>query len=320
MPNPTTHRYFAKDVLEKSKKEVINSFIQKQNIYELFTLGFDPFFSSERLPFHEKLGYLSHDNYTDIYFLNYIKIIKEEHLENNPVVLAALYGHLTHYVLDSIFHPYVMYKTGEYEKAKPETLKYKGKHGEMEMQLDAYLYESRENKPFKDFKIHTLIPKEKFDKKLLNVLNRNYEEVFHIKNGGKKYKNSIDLVYNGLKVMVEDKTGIKKFFYKQIDKLTPKNEKLLESLSAHITSIDDSIFNLEHKTWYNPWDNTIKSTESFFDLYTRAIDTCLKLFEETYKYINNKSTLEEYKKTLKDYSYVTGLPWHIKKEMKYIEF
>ena len=123
-----------------------------------------------------------------------------------------------------------------------------------------------------------------------------------------------------MRFVVEDKKGIKKFFYKQIDKITPKNHRLLETLSTYVISIDNSIFNLEHKTWYNPWDNKIKSNESFFDLYNKAIERCLLLFEETDKFIHNKISEGDYKKTLKDYSYVTGLSWHIKKEIKYVEF
>ena len=67
MPNIVTHYYFAKDVL-KNYKNVSASFNQKQDIYELFAGGFDPFFVYEQIPFHEKMGYLCHDNYIDIFF------------------------------------------------------------------------------------------------------------------------------------------------------------------------------------------------------------------------------------------------------------
>ena len=249
MPYTTTHNYFAKDVLKKSKKDIINSFKEKQNLYELFAQGFDPFFTYEQIPFHEKLGNLGHQTNTDIYFLNYIKIIKEKNLKNNASVLASLYGHLCHYTLDSIIHPFVIYKTGEYYVQKPETIKYKGLHLKMEMQIDAYLYKKREQKEFKDFKIHTLISNEKWDKLLLKALNQNYEEVFSIKKGGKKYKKSTLLIRKGFKYIIEDKKGIKKRLYKNLDKLCNKKVTKFENLSTYITKIDTSIFNLEHKIW-----------------------------------------------------------------------
>lgn len=319
MPTPVTHHYFAKDVLNKSDECVKNSFIDKMRIYELFTLGFDPFFTYGEMPFHEKLGDLCHQNYIDTFFLNYIKIIKEDKLQDNQEVLASLYGHLTHYILDSIMHPFVMYKSGEYEKGNKSTLKYVGLHHKMEMHMDAYMYESRENKTYKCFKVHEILPKIKFSKELLDALNRNYKEVFNIDNGGKKYQKATYLVHNGYRYFLEDKSGFKKKVFKIIDKTHLKKGLVFEYLSTHITEIDDNIFNREHKTWYNPWDKT-ESNETFFELYDRAVDRCVKVFNATNKFINDKISEEKYRDILKDYSYVSGLPWRIKKEMKYTEF
>lgn len=246
--------------------------------------------------------------------------MKEEKLEKNPSALAALYGHLTHYVLDSVCHPYVIYKTGEYNKSNPETHKYVGIHTQMEVEIDAYLYETRENKKFKNFELHKLNTRQKIDKNILNILNKTYEESFNIKNGGVKYQKAINMVYYGLKYITKDKRGIKKSIYKKIDKLIPNKGRKFENFSYYVTSIDESIFNLEHKTWCNPCDKNIKSNESFFELYDKAICICIELFEATYKYINDEISLKEYKKVLKDYSYVTGLSWKKNDELQYFAF
>lgn len=321
MPLITTHNYFAKEVSKKTNTSISNTFKEKQNLYELFAQGFDPFIFYEffKLKKYDLQGF-SHRNNTNTFFLNFIKKIKEKNLENNPSVLAALYGHLTHYVLDSTTHPFTVYKTGEYKKEKPETRKYNGLHNKMEMHIDAYLFEQQNHLPYKYFKIHKyLITKEKFDKNLMNLLNEIYQETFLVKNGGKKYQKGCKIMYYSYKFLIVDKTGIKKFFYHLFDKITPKKEGVYENFSTHITQIDSSIFNNEHKIWYNPW-NKKESTESFFDLYNKAIDICTALFEATYKFINSQITEKEYKKFLKDKSYLTGLSWHIKKDIKYLEF
>ncbi len=320
MPTPVTHHYFAKDVLAKSNKNIQKSFKDKEKFFSLFVLGFDPFFTYGELPFHEKLGDLCHQNDIDTFFLNYIRIMKEEGFEHNQEVLAALYGHLTHYILDSIMHPFVMYKCGEYEKGKPETYKYVGLHHKMEMHMDAYMYEARESKPYKDFKVHEILPKMEFSKELLMVLNRDYKETFNVNNGGVKYQKATHLVHNGYKYFLEDKRGIKKKIFKVLDKLPFNRGIVLEYLSTHILEVDKNIFNLEHKTWYNPWDNKIKSNKDFLALYDDAIKRGVEVFNATYKYINNQLGEVEYKEILKDYSYVSGLPWRVKREMKYTEF
>ncbi len=320
MPNIITHHYFAEDVLKNSKKDIINSFFGEKDLYYLFTQGFDPFFVYEILPFNEKLGYFLHDNYIDTFFINYIKVMKEQKLENDPALLAALYGHLTHYVLDSIIHPFVIYKCGEYNKNRPETYKYVGVHTRMEVEIDAYLYETRENKSFKDLKFHKVNPKKKLNKNILKLLNKIYEETFKVKNGGFKYQKALNMAYLGLKYITNDKYGRKKALYHKIDKIVASKGHKIEAFSYYVTSIDKSIFNLEHQPWCNPCDNTIKSNESFFDLYNKAIAICVTLFEATNKYINEEIDLMEYQGILKDNSYVTGLSWQKKDELQYFAF
>ncbi len=321
MPLITTHNFFAGEVL-KQTKPIINKIItEKQHIYELFAQGFDPLFFYEILPFHKKIGNFCHTHYTDTFFLNFIHLIKQTNLQHHPDVMAALFGHLTHYTLDSTCHPFIIYKTGEYKKTKPETLKYNGLHTKMEMQIDAYIYEKKTNLKFYRFKIHKqLIPKEKLDKDLLEILNQTYEKTFSIKKGGKKYQKGYKLMYYAYKFLIVDPTGLKKKIYRWIDKWTPKKEGIYENYNSHITNINTSIFNLEHKLWYNPWDNTITSRESFFDLYEKAKKTCLTLFEATEQFMKDQITETEYKKVLQDKSYTTGFSWKIKKEMKYLEF
>ena len=315
MPLITTHNIFANEVLKQTEKKIADKIKVKQNIYELFAQGFDPFFFYELLPGTKKIANYCHTHHTDEFFLNFIDYIKKENAQKNATILAALYGHLTHYCLDSTCHPYIIYKTGEYDKKKPKTLKYNGKHTEMEWQIDAYYYEQTTHQEFRKFKIHkNLITKEKFTKELVEIGNKTYQKTFKIKKGTTKYQIGCKIMYYAYKFLITDTTGKKKKWYKWIDKFTPKKYGIYENYSAHITTINKSIFNLEHKIWYNPWDNKIKSTESFFDLYNKALKICLTLFTATHQYLNDEIETEEYKKILQDKAYTTGFSWKIKKK------
>ena len=315
MPLITTHTLFAKDIFLSTKKEIQALIQPKQKLYFLFAQGFE-FFKFKK---HDLQRYC-HYHQTETFFLNFIQEIKDKKLENKDYIMASLYGHLTHYVLDSTMHPYIVYKTGEYFKQKPSTLKYNGKHNQMEMEIDAYLYEQKTNLPYKDFKIHKeLISKEKWNKELLAVLNTVYEKTFSIQKGGFKYQKGCKNMYYSYKFLIEDSKGIKKKFYYIVDKITPKKKGVYQNYSNYITNIDLKILNEEHLTWYNPWNHT-PSTKSFFDLYEEAKKRCLILFIETNKFVHNEMTEEEYKKVLKDDSYVTGFSWRIKEEMRYLEF
>ncbi len=322
MPLITTHNFFANDVYALTPKNITNTFQEKKNSYELFAQGFDPFVFYEFFkPKKKDLQGFCHINQTDTFFLNYIHLLKEKHLEENPTLLAILYGHLTHYVLDSTEHPYIVYKTGEYHKENPETLKYNGKHNKMEMQIDAYLYEQKFHKPYKNFAIHkNLITKEKLKPEILSFLNEIYEHTFQITKGGEKYQKGCQNMYYSYKFLIVDRTGLKKILYKGIDKLTKKKKGVYENYSAHVTNIPKTIFNNEHLEWQNPWDATLKSTESFFDLYEKAKKRCTELFKATHEFLHNQIKEEEYKQVLKDYSYVTGFSWHDKRKLQHLEF
>ena len=322
MPLITTHYYFANDVLKLSKKEISNQLQDNKDLYELFAQGFDlfQFYEFFRLK-KEKLPDYFHENNTDTYFLSLIKGIKEKNLNKNSEIIAALYGHLTHYVLDSTCHPFIVYKSGIYNKNIPESRKYNGIHTKIEMQIDAYLYKQRTNKEFKYFKIHTnLITRKKFSKDLIELLNTTYKHVYNINNVGNKYELSRKLMYYSYKFLIQDPTGIKTILYKSIDLLTPNKKGIFRNYSSHITKIKQEIFNNNHKIWYHPWLENKISTDSFFDLYDKALKECIILFEKTNLFINNKITENEYKQYLKDKSYLTGLPWKQKETLKHLEF
>lgn len=320
MPLITTHMEFAKDILKSINLEIKNT-IKNENIYKLASLGTDPFIFYEFFKTNKKdLQHIFHTNNTDTFFLEYIKKIKEKKLLNNPQIISFLYGSLTHYVLDSHMHPFVVYKTGQYNKSKPQTIKYKGLHNKMEMHIDSYLYQKKYNLPYKDFKIHKTITKEKLDKDLINILNELYLEIYNVENGGTKYNTGNKIMYYSYKFLIEDKLGIKKQIYHFIDKITPKKENNYENYNSNIKNLDLNFLNLDHKEWLNPWDKSIKKTDSFFDIYENALTDAKKLFIATNNYLNDNISENDYKKVLKDKSYLTGLSWHKELEMKYLEF
>ncbi len=321
MPLITTHNYFANDVFNIIPKKISQQFSDKKGVYELFAQGFDlfQFYDFFRLKRENLLDYC-HNHYTDLYFLNYIKNLKKLNYLQNPEFLAALYGHLTHYVLDSNCHPYIVYKTGIWNPKLKETHKYNGLHSKMEMQIDAYFYEQKNHKPFENFKIHKyLITKDKLSKELINHLNTVYLETFSIKNGGKKYNIGKRNMYYSYKFLIEDKTGIKTNFYKFIDIFTPHTNKF-QNYSAHIKEIDQSIFNENHDFWYHPWLDNAKYNTSFFDIYNKALEEAKNLIIKTDEFLHDKITEKEYYTYLQDKSYLTGLSWKKKGKIKHLEF
>ena len=116
-----------------------------------------------------------------------------------------------------------------------------------------------------------------------------------------------------------DPSGFKKTFYKLLDTFTPKSCFRFEAISYHFP-LDDrhNFLNSNHSVWRNPTSYDMTSTESFVDLYLKAIKQAKVIVCASFDYIQGKDI--DLEKIFPNISYITGLDCTIKKELKYFEF
>ena len=126
MPATITHTYFTKDVFDVLPEEIQNKldidrfkmFGQSTDslmFYNLFSI-----FPGKKI---RMLHHYFHDNNTRDFFVNLIRYIKVNNLDDDKDVCSFLSGFICHYVLDSTVHPYVIYKTGKFDKHDKNTYK-----------------------------------------------------------------------------------------------------------------------------------------------------------------------------------------------------
>ena len=163
MPSTVTHAYFSLDVYDKLDNKTKRILKNNTSDLKVYAQGPDPlYFYNLMIPivgrnirktFPRKL----HDTKTKDFLITLVNEIKEQKLEKNSYVMSMLYGYITHYVLDSTIHPYIIYKTGIYDKNIEKTRKYRSVHLDMELYLDGYMIFQREKMPIKDFKTYRLL-------------------------------------------------------------------------------------------------------------------------------------------------------------------
>ena len=135
----------------------------------------------------------------------------------------------------------------------------------------------------------------------------------------KIYYKSLKQMNFFIKYFRQDKYGIKKNIYKFFDSFTSQRTFRLEALSYHYPLNDRHNFlNLNNKMWRNPTTYDLTSTESFVDLYLKAIKISKILICASFDYLNDKDI--DLEKIFDNTSYVTGLNCESKKELKYFEF
>ena len=228
MPSITTHHMFSKEILKHLKKDELNRFNEKLDLYYTFAQSHDYLFYytfGKNKKEINRFGHHAHWNKTQDYLINIIKYIQETQQENNPELLAYLYGSITHYVLDTTCHPFIFYKTGIYRKNEPETRKYFGGHNRIEKDLDAYYYKKYTGKDYNHCNVtKEIIGKPIFSDNLITSISKVYKDTYNKDNIGYYYQKGVNnarVIYN---LVINDRFGIKKSFYKFLDLIINKNQ------------------------------------------------------------------------------------------------
>lgn len=323
MPSTITHAYFTLDVLKKLPIFYRELLLDEMDMLKVYGQGMDTlfFYNITNLKKGKRVrefGHYFHRHQTQEFFITLINYIKYNYYKKTPSVMAFLYGMICHYTLDTTLHPYVVYKTGIYDKNNKNTCSCKQKHEHMETFLDNYLLFQREGViPYKIRSDKFCFNLKEFDDSLKEVIDFTFKETFDINNMSKFYFKAIKQMKFFYCFFRNDRFGIKKIGYKIIDKVTNKKFYTFEVLSYHIDPIDKwDYLNKEKNIWNHPMNKKETFNYSFVELYLIAIKRAMDLINQVNEYIegNEKVSL---KKLFPDLSYATGKKCNSKKSMKY---
>lgn len=282
MPNYVTHAVMG-DSIEIPRPRVE---IDRKRL-SAFSMGQDLLVSKE--------GALSqtHNSKTKMFFYTLIKTIKEEKLYDNPDVLAYLYGHIMHYELDKVMHPYVYYMTNDIPKrgvvnfhmAMEEYLGdffVKNRCSVKRNQLSSCAQEILEIKPSDDLGI------------LINNLYYDTYGYFNALEITKKTVRSIKLLEAFKTIMREGKSGL---YYKIIG--LPNYLYLADMDLKELTNSDKL-------TWRNPITMR-KQNSSVLELFDLGLSLAQEKIELINQVIYGNKSIAILDKIFQDESYDTGL-------------
>lgn len=328
MASTVTHAYFALDVFDKlddkSKK------ILKNNTEDLktFAQGPDPlYFYNLMLPIIGKnirktYPRKVHDNKTRDFFITLIVEIMKRKLQKDSQTISMLYGFISHYVLDSTIHPYIIYKTGIYDKDIPETKKYRSLHLDMELYLDGYIIFKREKILIQNFKAYDFCFNVNCDnQKTRDLLDKVTKDIYNLDNYSKYYFKSIKHMKVINRMFRYDKFGIKRICYIFLDRILPKKQLKKEQLSYHINYKKKLHYlNFEKNEWNHPMDQYETYNYSFVELYHISLKKAVKIINDVNSVIYDKCDINILNKTFENLSYRTGKDCSDNRKLKYFEY
>ncbi|WP_202710156.1 zinc dependent phospholipase C family protein [Sporosalibacterium faouarense] len=314
MPDIITHILFGQDMLSKLKdNEFHKNFVDNKGLFILGCQGPDIFFYNDFLPWVKdkrgpKIGKLMHLKNTGEFFIEGLKYIKNKINNSNEkkVLFTYLSGFMCHFALDRKAHPYIYYFTGEYDKNRPDTYKYKGYHKRFELIIDTILLMKKQNKRSYKYKVTDKI---NAGENLPDSIQKFYNYIIEL-----LYKIEIDShlandAYRDMKKvfkLIYDPIGIKKGMLCILEiLLNDKGNYCNLTYPRHIEDDIDYMNDLKLQ-WNHPCDKKDVCNDSFYDIYNKALDDGRRMILNAIEYIQGNKNIEDIVYIFPNTTYTTG--------------
>lgn len=281
MPGFTTHYLFGLNTYQRFSSSPLKRTIHKHHeAYSLGLQGPDLFFYF--LPSYtihrNNIGAVAHTEKTNKFLRHLLRSRKLfQTRQEQEIAEAYIAGFLGHYILDTHCHPYVYWKTNFKEKNS----QYHGRHMGFETEIDAKLLRFYKHLRPSAFRQDSTISLSRLQKrtitKILHEVYRNtYPELGILPI---TIYTSIRSIQMGTKFM-HDPSGRKKAVIEGLERLFLGHPLLSTLIPSDTLSIHTDPLNLRHQQWKNPWDTSLASHNSFFDLMHDAQKDYLEILWE----------------------------------------
>lgn len=284
MPGPKTHDIFYHQLKNHLSPRTLQT-LPHYDDYSIFAQGHDfliyrDFYKickEKQLSSNVDSSVLLQEHQFSEFVYQYLKCAQlSGAIEDEQVRLFLGPGYIMHHILDAYTHPFIIYYAGDHERDKRNKT---WQHGIVENLIDLYMMvKIEEIKPerypvYKDFHFD----RENIREALIATLDESLETTYGIQNGGLLFRTAIPQVELFMRTLKFDPIGWKRVLFDACDPIL----KGTSSFSYHRDYRDVQKFlNEEHEIWLNPMDGTNSSTESFMDLYNKALDEGAKMVDQ----------------------------------------
>lgn len=275
IPGPKTHDIFYKEIKKKLNNKTLSAMpsYDKYNIFAqghdfLIYHGFYKIWNQELLNrniYNSKL--LQENNFQDFIYEYLLNAKNNGSIENEQTRLFIGPGYIMHHLLDAYTHPQIIYYAGDHVRDPKNKTWY---HGIVENLIDIYLMKELESRDaskeeiYKDFKFNEIL-----NENFINTLTESLYKVYKIKDGGKVFEEAFSDVYKFMKIMKHDPVGLKRIIFDSLDPILKGTSSFSYNNSAEDAR---KYLNENHEVWLNPMDENFQSTESFMDLFNKALN------------------------------------------------
>lgn len=260
MPYNFTHALVGLTALKQSNPEVVALVDAHRNVFLIGTMGPDPYFGDAmpRPLFHpcrEDLADKLHKCDMRALFSAMVPLAK-----GSDLLTAYTLGFLCHFLLDTTAHPYI-------------EARFSGKaHTPSEIQMDLMMADRAGRK---DIPRSPRIFYRTKDLTALDAFHAALTRSLHFTEGPEAAESAGVFArsfrkWTAVNTLSYDPKNRKLRFFGALERLIHKEGAVTGYLVSHHPDPDDRL-NLAHAAWRAPWDESAPRTESFCDLFGRAV-------------------------------------------------
>ncbi len=285
MPDLVTHFRFAQTVLDAASPSVRSCI--RPELYSHASAGPDVWFS---VGFYggagkEKAdrGNVMHEQRTGDFLM---ALAREARCSPaRDAVFSYLAGFLCHYALDSVAHPYIVAKTGDY-RGTPETAAFRGGHMRLEHAIDCYTIRSAYHTvPWRFPFLRLVLTLPGLPGELRLPLDRAYASVYGWTDAWRDLNRAVR-DQRRLYAVVRDPCGVVNAVAGALDDgRSAYDYRQVSYFRKDLDSERIDYLNLRHTPWRHPWDDNIMSTDSFLDLFEKARLRAIQYGESAWRYV-----------------------------------
>ena len=275
MPGFTTHYLFGQRALKDLESETeVKPIEHYPNCFNIGLQGPDLFYFNPQawVLYDHNIGDRIHDENVNAFFEALMtERDKFKKAADREICDSYILGFIGHYTLDTLCHPYIYYRTKHFNHSKDSGTFDFGLHVFLETDINnAVLRHTTHEKPsqFKGWSTIRLNPHE--EAVLTRLLYRAIPRAF---SGTKQHFRHIHSAFRTAPIvqwLLHDPTGLKKIGVRMIEGRFA-GHAIVSSMvpNDNVVKYKDPC-NTSHKKWSNPWDESITSTASIYDLMDEA--------------------------------------------------
>lgn len=273
MPNVITHGLMANEVVQiLSESSITKAISSSTRAFFFGSNGPDFLFyycalsQDDEAKAIRNIGNQFHDTHINEFYSVAKEMIHEFEGKQKEIALAYIAGHLCHWALDSLAHPYIFHKTGLIEGDT------RYDHYRMEAMIDTLVVKQVKNENFSRIPSYKFVELDEMERIVIaKIYQRIILKVLQQRIELRKIHQAIVETYQMNRVLW-DRRGLKAKVIKLVEQWVLKDPWVFSSHFV-IPTVDlkRDILNLKHTSWTHPCDDSLIYTTSFMDLFKQSL-------------------------------------------------